>query len=181
MKTERGGFRMLRHEQVMTQPTEDGYRADAKMPDPTRCPDCGATYLKGRWTWKKSAPDAEPHRCPACCRIHDHFPAGYVTLKGKFEHERRVELLNLVMARETRAKAEHPLQRIMAVENVADGILVTTTDTHLARAIGHALHEAFHGTLDLAYSRDENLVRATWRPQGAEPARGRPAPKTRSS
>lgn len=154
---------MLRHEQVMTLPTEDAYRLEAKLPDPTRCPGCGATYLKGRWTWKKSPGDASVHRCPACQRIHDQFPAGYVTLKGRFAPERRAEILNLVKARETRAKAEHPLQRIIAVENVADGILVTTTDGHLARSIAHALRDAFHGTLELTYSRDENLVRATWR------------------
>ena len=162
MKRERGGFRMLQHEQVMASAVEDSYRADAKLPEPTRCPGCGASYQDGRWTWKKAAPEANLHRCPACQRIHDRFPAGYVTLKGKFGAERRVALLNLVKTREARAKAEHPLQRIIAVENVPDGIQVSTTDTHLARAIGEAVREAFHGTLELNYSRDENLLRAVW-------------------
>lgn len=168
MKPERGGFRMLSREQRMMPPLEDSYRVDTKLPDPTRCPGCGATFRKGRWTWKKSPPDANLQRCPACLRIHDHFPAGYVTLKGRFDPQRRIELLNLVKAREARAKAEHPLQRIISVENVADGIQVTTTDGHLARGIAHALHDAFHGTLDLTYSRDENLVRAIWKPGRAQ-------------
>jgi NMD protein affecting ribosome stability and mRNA decay len=165
MKTERGGFRMLRHEQVMTGPFDDGYRLDYKLPEPTRCPDCGANFVKGRWTWKKTTGDAHVYRCPACQRVHDRFPAGYVTLKGRFTPERRAELLALVKARDARAREEHPLQRIIAVEDVADGIQVSTTDGHLARAIGRALHDAFHGTLELTYSRDENLVRAIWRPE----------------
>jgi hypothetical protein len=163
MKAERGAFRMLRREQVMKPLTDDSYRTDSKLPDPTRCPKCGAVYLKGRWTWKTAPADAELHRCPACQRIHDHFPAGYVTLKGKFDPEFRVQALNLVKARETRAMSEHPMQRIIAVEDIPGGIRVTTTSGHLAHGIAHALHEAFHGSLDLRYSKDEHLVRATWR------------------
>ena len=49
MKSERGGFRMLRKEQVMQQITDDSYHSDVKLPDPTRCPECDATYLKGQW------------------------------------------------------------------------------------------------------------------------------------
>jgi hypothetical protein len=165
MKAERDAFRMLSHEQRMRPRYEDSYRLDAKLPDPTRCPGCGATYLKGRWTWKKAPADASVHRCPACERVHDKFPAGYVTFKGKFAPEQRVQLLNLVKAREARARTEHPLQRIISVGDVADGIQVTTTDGHLARSIAHAVHDAFHGSLELTYSRDENLVRAVWRPQ----------------
>lgn len=164
MKTERGGFRMLRHEQVMTPPHEDSYRVNAKLPDPTRCPDCGAVFVKGRWTWKKTPPDAPAHRCPACLRIHDNFPAGYLTIKGKFDEARRDAFLKLITAREAHAKAEHPLQRVMEIETMSDAILVTTTDGHLARGIAHALRDAFQGTLDLTYSHDENLVRAVWRP-----------------
>jgi ApbE superfamily uncharacterized protein (UPF0280 family) len=51
----------------------------------------------------------------------------------------------------------------MAVEPSADGIVVTTTDVHLARAIATAVHNAFKGELDLRYSDSENLLRATWR------------------
>ena len=74
-----------------------------------------------------------------------------------------MQLLNLVKTREARAAIEHPLQRIMAVEDVAGGIRVTTTDAHLARGIAQALHEAFKGNLELSYSKDEHLVRAVWR------------------
>jgi hypothetical protein len=162
MKIPRDGFRPLQHEQRMV-PTEDSYRLDAKLPDPSRCPDCLATYRNGRWTWKKAPADASVHRCPACQRIHDRFPAGYVALRGRFKPEEREELIRLVRAREEHARSEHPLQRIIDIETVAAGLLVTTTDAHLARAIAHAVREARQGTLEMTYSREENLVRATWR------------------
>jgi len=163
MKTGRSQFRMLRREQLMEEVREDSYRELAKMPDPTRCPKCGATYLKGRWTWAQAPADAVVHKCPACQRIEDEFPAGYVSLKGPFLAGHRDDILNLARAREARAKEEHPLQRIMAVETVADGVQITTTDAHLARNIAMAVHDAFKGTLDMTYSKGENLLRATWK------------------
>ena len=101
--------------------------------------------------------------CPACQRIRDAFPAGYVTIKGEFIKDHRDEIVALINAKEQREKAEHPLQRIMAIEEVRDGLQVTTTDSHLARGIGQALHDAYKGDLKLKYSRDENLLRATWK------------------
>ncbi len=133
------------------------------LPEPTTCPKCGASYRKGRWTWAKAVPDAARHKCPACQRIDDRFPAGLVKLGGTFFGEHRAEVLNVVMARETRAKAEHPMQRIIAVEREGDDAVVSTTDAHLARTIARAVHEAFKGDLEIRYSSDENLVRARWR------------------
>lgn len=163
MKPERGGFRMLRREQLMTALVEDSYKLNAKLPEPTSCPKCGATYLKGRWTWTKPPANAHQRKCPACRRIEDRFPAGFVTLAGPFLAEHRTEVLNLVKARETRAKRDFPMQRIIAVEKADPNVLVTTTDSHLARSIAQALHEAFKGELEIRYSKDENLVRALWR------------------
>jgi hypothetical protein len=76
--------------------------------------------------------------------------------------QHRTEVLNLVMMRAARARQEHPLQQIMAVEKTAQGTLVTTTDTHLARSIAQALQEAFRGELSLKCRKAENLLRATW-------------------
>ena len=164
MKTGRSQFRIPRRDHAVNEEIrEDSYRELAKMPDPARCPKCGAAYLRGRWTWAKAPADAFAHKCPACQRIEDDFPAGYVSLKGPFLAEHREEILNLVKAREERAKQEHALQRIIAIEMVADGTLVTTTDAHLARNIAMAVHESFKGTLDINYNKDENLVRATWK------------------
>ena len=163
MKAERGAFRPLQHEQRLgQQPHDDSYRDEAKLPDPARCPKCGASYHKGRWTWAKAPAGAAAHKCPACRRTEDDFPAGYVTLNGAFLAEHRAEVLNLVKAREARAKSEHPMQRIIDVKRTPEGVLVTTTDAHLARGIAEAVHAAFKGELDLKYSRADNLLRATW-------------------
>ena len=163
MKSERGGFRMLSREQRMRDKTGDSYELDAKLPEPTSCPKCGATYRKGRWTWSKAPAGAHRTKCPACRRVEDRFPAGFVTLSGPFLAAHRAEVLNVVKARETRARADYPMQRIIAVENADPDVLVTTTDSHLARTIAQALHEAFKGELEMRYSRDENFVRALWR------------------
>ncbi|MGZ5066946.1 MAG: BCAM0308 family protein [Usitatibacter sp.] len=141
----------------------DPYRVTAKPPSPAVCPTCKAVFDDGRWTWSRKPADAYEHQCPACQRIHDQFPAGYVMIKGAFIKEHRDEIIALITSTESREKAERPLQRIMAIEDVRDGLQVTTTDSQLARGIGEALHETYKGDLKLKYSRDENLLRATWK------------------
>jgi hypothetical protein len=163
MKTGRSQFRVVRHEQLMDEIREDSYRENAKLAEPSRCPKCGAVYTKGRWSWARAPEGAAAHKCPACQRIDDDLPGGYVTLKGAFLAEHRSEILNLVKARETRAKEDHPLQRIMAVDTSGETVVVKTTDAHLARGIAVAVHEAFKGTLDMSYNKGENLLRATWK------------------
>jgi hypothetical protein len=51
----------------------------------------------------------------------------------------------------------------MAIEDVREGMQVTTTEPLLARGIAELLVETFKGDLKLKYSRDENLLRATWK------------------
>jgi len=52
---------------------DDPYRAAAKPPEPTRCPQCKATFNEGRWSWEKAPADSYENLCPACQRIHDHW------------------------------------------------------------------------------------------------------------
>lgn len=163
MKTTHTQSRALRREHPMDEIREDSYRENAKLAEPALCPKCGAAYVKGRWTWAKAPAGAAKHTCPACRRIEDQFPAGYVSLKGPFVAAHRDEIVALVRAREARAREEHALQRIMSLEPSGEGLVVTTTDAHLARGIAVAVHEAFKGTLDMTYSQGENLLRATWK------------------
>lgn len=142
---------------------DDPYRVAAKPPEPTTCPKCHATFASGRWTWKKSPHDAHQQLCPACQRIEDRFPGGYVMIKGAFLADHKDEIVNLIHSHEKKEKAERPLQRIMAIDEKRDGLEVTTTDSHLARGIAEALHDAYKGELKLRYSRDENLLRAIWK------------------
>ena len=133
-----------------------------KFPDPASCPKCGVTYRKGRWSWTEAPIDAARLKCPACRRIEANYPAGEVTLTGPVLATHRAEVLNLVMSREARARKDFPMQRIIDVLEVAEGVRVTTTDGHLARSIALAVHEACKGDLDLHFEKDPAFVRAVW-------------------
>jgi hypothetical protein len=114
MKTKHGGWR----EEYRQDFVHDAYKQQKKLPEPTRCPDCGAVFREGRWQWAMAPAGAHEALCPACHRIRDRYPAGYVTLEGAFFAAHRDDILHLVRNREIREKSEHPLERIMAIEDV---------------------------------------------------------------
>lgn len=140
----------------------DPYEARRKYPEPTACPGCGLVFHEGRWQ-RGSAPDGtQPIRCPACQRIADRFPAGFVTLSGPFLREHREELLALVRNEARHESDEHPLHRLMDIEERDDEVLITTTDLHLPRRIGEALERAYDGALEVSHTPNEYLVRVHW-------------------
>jgi NMD protein affecting ribosome stability and mRNA decay len=151
-----------RHDRQLKEHESDAYGLRGKLPDPTACPDCGAMYRDGRWTWGSPPADAQRTRCPACHRIADDAPAGIVTLRGEFAGAHRDEIEGLVRNVEQREKGEHALKRVMAIRSEGDGIVVTTTDAKLAHAIAAALHHAYQGELDSHFAEPENVFRATW-------------------
>jgi len=161
-KNQQPGFHPIRHDRLLQEQEHDAYKAKGKLPEPSLCPHCGAVFHKGRWQWLKAPAGAHAATCPACHRIQDHYPAGFVTLKGGFLHDHHDEIINLVHNEEKRERTDHPLKRIMAVEETGDEILVTTTDIHLARSIGDALHHAYQGSLEYHYNPDQNLLRVEW-------------------
>ena len=163
MKSERGGFRTLRRMQLLEGLGDDSYKSKGKLPDTTRCPTCGASFHAGRWTWDAAPDGAHEHLCPACHRIQDKFPAGYVALSGEFFREHREEILGLARHCEEKEKAAHPLQRIITIEDGAEGVLVTTTDVHLAHDIAERVHDAYQGSPVFHYNKEDNLLRATWK------------------
>jgi hypothetical protein len=135
----------------------------SKLPEPTVCPHCQAVYHEGRWTWIPRPAAAHEEICPACHRIRDHYPAGYLTLSGNYLQEHKTDIINLAHNEEAAEKGEHALHRIMAVEEHDDQVIVTTTDIHLPRRIGEALHRAHRGDLDFHYEDEGNLLRVHWR------------------
>jgi NMD protein affecting ribosome stability and mRNA decay len=162
MKPLHGVWQSMRHEELRDELFYDAYHAKQKLAEPARCPDCGLVVHAGRWVRGTAPAGAHEVLCPACHRIRDEFPAGYVTLHGEFLSGHRDEVLRLVHNVEGRQRSEHPLQRIMAIEDTDAGLLVTTTDAHLARDIAVAVHNAFQGELEFHYNRQDNLLRATW-------------------
>lgn len=140
----------------------DPYQAKGKYKEPAVCSDCKAVLRRGIWHWASAAEGAAVVRCPACRRIRDKLPAGQVVLEGEFLKEHRDELLQLVRNEAERERSEHALHRIMEIDEKPERIVVSTTDIHSPRRIGHALEGAYRGKLKLSYGEDEYSVRVHW-------------------
>lgn len=138
-------------------------KPDRKPLGSTVCPVCQAVFKDGHWQWLEFWPLDSPREiCPACERIRDNYPAGLVTLSGDFIKSHRAEVVNLVRHHEQGERARHPLHRIISIEERPDTVVVATTDVHLPKRIGQALHRAYKGTLDLHYDLAGGFVRARW-------------------
>ncbi|MCW9024005.1 MAG: BCAM0308 family protein [Gammaproteobacteria bacterium] len=140
----------------------DPYHSKVKLKEPTVCPECNAVYHKGRWSWDKAPADAHATLCPACLRIKDKVPAGFLTIRGDFIQEHETEITSLVNNIEKREKQEHPLKRIMGCEAGADCVVYSFTDAHLARGVGEALQHAYKGELDYEYTNEDIMLRVNW-------------------
>ncbi|AOY88086.1 ATPase [Marinobacter salinus] len=153
-----------RRDRLIKEEIHDPYMARSKPPEPTVCPGCSAVFSKGRWQWSpESAEGAHEMMCPACERIRDDMPAGILTLSGGFLGKHRDELLKLIRNKVEEEKANHPLKRLMGVEDGPDGeLIVKFTDLHLPRGTGEAVERAYDGDLDIQYTKESNLVRVYW-------------------
>ncbi len=159
------GFSHDRPERLDRQLAEehkDPYRPKTKLPEPTVCPQCSLVYHDGHWQSSARPDGAHESVCPACRRINDGFPAGYVTLESDFVKQHRDELVKLARTTEQRERDQHPLQRIMEINNDGNRIDITTTDIHVARRIGEAIHRAYEGNLDINYGPEDYVVRINW-------------------
>jgi NMD protein affecting ribosome stability and mRNA decay len=155
-------FHPGRHLEIFDGTVSDPYAQQEKLAEPAVCGECGAVYHQGRWQWTPAPAGAQTVRCAACRRILEKMPAGFVAISGTFAHDHRAELLQLVHNLEAREKAEHSLQRIIAIDEEDGGLTISTTDIHLARGIGEALEHAYKGTLDYHFLPDEYLLRVRW-------------------
>lgn len=152
----------------------DPYLAKRKASGSAVCPDCKAVHVRGRWTWGAPPTKAIEHVCPACQRVRDRVPAAYLTLRaGDFLRTHAAEVTNLIHNFEWRERDEHPLKRVMHFEKRSDLWVLTFTDAHLARGIAEALTHAYQGDVDLQYTSEDVVLRATWtRSLGQEVANG---------
>jgi hypothetical protein len=155
--------RTRRQDRRLQELVHDPYKSKRKLKEPTICPSCFALYHDGRWQWRERPAVADEELCPACVRTEDHYPAGQVIITGPFARERRQEILNLAWNLEMKAKAEHPLDRIMGIEETEDTVTVKTTDIHLPRAIGEALQRAYEGELSYRYNEEEYYLDVIWK------------------
>jgi hypothetical protein len=141
----------------------DPYQARQKFAEPTACPQCGAVYHAGRWQWGQKPVGAREELCPACRRINDALPAGIVTLHGDFALQHKDEIVGLARNEEAAERTEHPLNRIIGIEESDTGLVISTSDIHLPRRIGEAVKRAFHRTLDLHFDETSYFLRADLR------------------
>lgn len=141
---------------------QDPYKPIKKPHEPTVCPQCGAVWSEGRWRWSARPAGAHEELCQACHRIKDHYPAGIVTLSGPLVAQHKAEMIRLARHQEETEKKEHPLNRIIDIEEDADRIVINTTDIHLPRRIAEAQKRAWHGKAEFHYDEDGYFVRVTW-------------------
>jgi len=154
--------RQPRRDLKLVQHVIDPYRVRGKYLEPTTCPECGAIYHLGRWQWGEAQAGAELHLCPACQRIRDRVPAGQLTLSGPFFEAHRAEVLHLVRNTEAGARARHPVERVIDINEEPGKAVVTLTDVHLTHGLGEALHRAYQGELDSRYTDGDDLLRVSW-------------------
>ena len=136
----------------------DPYRQRRKPDAVLICNDCGLVHEAGRWQ-QTAAPTDNPKAavCPACQRIRDRYPAGTVRLTGMPSADRN-EILALIRNVAQHERQEHPLERLMEVDEGEDVLVVTTTGLHLARCIAGALRRRFHGAIAVQYPAGDNLL-----------------------
>jgi NMD protein affecting ribosome stability and mRNA decay len=151
-----------RRDRLLGDESADPYRESRKPSEPAACPDCNAVFRDGRWQWRTPVFGAAEHLCPACRRSRDAYPAGEISLSGPFLAEHRDEILALARNVEEKEKQNHPLERIMAVDEQADPVRITTTGMHVARAIGAAIEHAYRGELTFHYEKGGDLLRMRW-------------------
>jgi len=154
--------RAPRRDRLIQERVHDPYKTRLKLPEPTVCPECGAVFHEGRWHWAPRPSPAHQERCQACHRIHDRYPAGELTIAGGFVAHHKDEIVQLARHQEAQEKAEHPLHRIIEIEERDGDLLVLTTDIHLPRRIGEALRHAYHGALEFHYEEEAYVIRVRW-------------------
>lgn len=154
-----------RRDKLIQEKRIDTYQQTTKLPDPTLCTRCGSVFSNGRWSWQELPADARNINktlCPACKRIEDNVPAGYMDLSGEFFVLHKNEILNLIKNEADAESQAHPMERIMEISEKPDGVSITTTGIHVARRLSEAVEKAYKGQLDYTYGDDEKTIRVSW-------------------
>ena len=153
-----------RHDRLIQERIHDPYKSHHKHPEPTVCTECKAVYSDGHWQWlPEIKTSANETLCPACRRKQEKVPAGVLTMSGSYFTEHKDELMNLLHNKVQAQNNQHPLKRVMDIEELEDGsTVVLFTDTHLPRDVGEALFHAYKGDLAIHYAEDEDFTRVNW-------------------
>ena len=151
-----------RNDRLIKEKRKDTYRTYTAVPEPSLCKNCGAVYMNGHWTWNEVKDGTYKTLCPACKRMEDKYPAGYIEIKGEFYNEHTNEISNLIRNTEKLEKNERPLERIMSMKIERGRAIVTTTGIHIARRIGEALNRSYQGLFSFRYGDGDKSIRVQW-------------------
>ena len=164
MKTlQTGDATRRRRDRLIRENVHDPYKAAAKPKEPSECRDCGLVFTGGRWqALPPLSEKAAATLCPACQRIRDRVPAGFLTLSGEFLPEHHDEIMHLLRNTVAAQQMQHPLKRIMRVTETEAETEVTFTDMHMPRTVGEAIERAYKGELDIQYAEESGIARVYW-------------------
>jgi hypothetical protein len=151
-----------RKDRLIKDNRKDVYIDQIVLKETAACTQCNAVYYNGRWTWKTTDQITTKTTCPACRRINDNYPAGFIEIKGNFFQMRSTDILNLINNTEQLEKNERPLERIISITNKGDKTVITTTGIHIARRIGEALNRSYQGNFLFQYADGEKSIRVFW-------------------
>ena len=134
------------------------------------CKGCRAIFQRRHWFFNESlyrtlagTRGTRELTCPACQKIRDGYFEGEVTLMpSAFLSAHKEEILNLIRNEEERAKGINPLERIIAIKEENDKVVVLTTDEKLSQRIGRELRKAYQGNTVYRWSEDTKRARVTW-------------------
>ena len=150
----------------------DPYIDKRSLRENTVCKRCAAVYTASRWYLKDQAPKKATSNgrrveitCPACQKVRDRMPGGILKITGDFVGSHQEEIMNLIRNQTNKAQTINPLEKIMALGPIDNGIEITTTNEKLAQRIGRALHKAYSGRVEDKWSEDTKLARVNWHRQ----------------
>jgi NMD protein affecting ribosome stability and mRNA decay len=134
------------------------------------CTKCGVIYRQKRWLMDpdelvrlKGDPAAGRILCPACQRMRDNVPGGFLILSGEYLREHETEILELIKNTEAKSRSKNPLGRIMEILQEGNTITIRTTLDKLAEKLGKQIFKAHSGELHYQWSHGENYVRVNWK------------------
>lgn len=148
---------------------DDPSRVRQHYADDTVCTGCGAVVRNQRWTMDVPRAEAlvgagasEQVLCPACKKAKERLPEGILTLRGDYWPRHREDILNLIRNQEAEAREDNPLERILALREEGDSLIVETTNEKLAQKIGRSIEKAHKGQIEYQWGDGNQLVRVNW-------------------
>lgn len=151
-----------RKDRLIRDRRKDVYVEQIILKDLAICSKSNAIYTNGRWTWKTTEQATTKKICPACRRISDNYPAGYIEIKGSFFQLHSNDILNLINNVGRLEKIERPLKRIISIIGAENKTVITTVGIHIARRIGEALSRSYQGNFIFQYADGEKSSRVFW-------------------